>query len=76
MVHFFQKYSNNIYIISGGFQEWILPIVLKYSILKKNVFANKFKFDKNGKIIGYDQKNPLSQGKGKVRIIKKLNLKQ
>ena len=51
------------------------PIVQKYHIIKKNIYANNFTFDKNGNIIGIDTNNPLSKTKGKVEIIKNLKLK-
>ena len=44
---FFINNSKNIYIISGGFKEIILPIVKSYGIKEKNVFANTFKYDNN-----------------------------
>lgn len=72
---FLKKNKDNIYIVSSGFHEIIDPIVLEYGILKKNIFANSFIFDKSEKIIGYDEKNPLSTSKGKVKILKMLGLK-
>tara|TARA_X000000950_G_scaffold97110_1_gene122713 strand:+ start:15316 stop:15963 length:648 start_codon:yes stop_codon:yes gene_type:complete len=72
---FLKKNKDNIYIVSSGFHEIIDPIVLEYGILKKNIFANNFIFDKSEKIIGYDEKNPLSTSKGKVKILKMLGLK-
>jgi len=71
---FFKKYSSNIYIISGGFKEYILPLFKPFGIDKKNIFANQFIFDAQGKIIGFDKKNLLSQDKGKIKQIKALNL--
>ena len=72
---FFKKNKENIYIVSSGFHEMIDPIVQKYHIIKKNIYANNFTFDKNGNIIGIDTNNPLSKTKGKVEIIKNLKLK-
>lgn len=71
---FFKKNKEYIYIVSSGFHEIIDPIVLNYHIPKKNIYANNFFFDGNGKIIGFDKKNPLSKTKGKVEIIKNLKL--
>jgi len=72
---FLKENKNNIYIVSSGFHEIIDPIVLEYDILKKNIYANRFIFDKSDKIIGYDKSNPLSTSKGKVKILKNLELK-
>lgn len=72
---FFKKSGENIYIISGGFKEIIYPIVSKYNIPEKNVFANTLTYDKNGNISGYDKSNLLSQNSGKIKLLKKLGLK-
>jgi D-3-phosphoglycerate dehydrogenase len=72
--NFFEKHGKNIYIISGGFREIICPVVRKYNIPDKNVFANTFTFDKNGVITGFDMTNLLSQDNGKIKQLKKLGL--
>jgi D-3-phosphoglycerate dehydrogenase / 2-oxoglutarate reductase len=71
---FFQRYSNNIYIISNGFKEIIEPIVTEFFIKSENILANAFRFDKEGTIVGFDTDNPLSANGGKVEQLKKLNL--
>tara|TARA_B100001057_G_scaffold81871_1_gene77347 strand:+ start:438 stop:1076 length:639 start_codon:yes stop_codon:yes gene_type:complete len=72
--NFFKTNSDKIFIVSSGFHELIDPIVLKFGIKKEHIFANNFLFkDKN--IVGFDRNNPLSRSKGKVEIIKRLNLK-
>jgi D-3-phosphoglycerate dehydrogenase len=71
---FFQKYSENIYIISHGFKEFIEPIVTAFGIKSENILANEFRFDSAGKIVGFDTDNPLSANGGKVEQLKRLNL--
>ncbi len=71
---FFLKYADNIYIISNGFKEFIEPIVTDFGIKPENILANEFRFDKEGKVIGFDTENPLSANGGKVEQLKKLNL--
>lgn len=71
---FFQTYADHIYIISNGFKEFIEPIVTEFGIKPENILANEFKFDKDGKVIGFDRENPLSANGGKVEQLKKLNL--
>jgi len=73
--NFFSKYGEDIFIISGGFKEIIYPIISKYNIPEKNVFANTFEFDNDGNITGFDKKNLLSQDNGKIKQLKKLGLK-
>jgi D-3-phosphoglycerate dehydrogenase len=71
---FFQKYADNIYIISNGFHAFIDPIVTDFGIKPENIFANRFKFDEAGNVIGFDKENPLSANNGKVEQLKRLNL--
>jgi D-3-phosphoglycerate dehydrogenase len=72
---FFKQHRDNIYIISNGFKEIIIPIVQEYGIKPEHVLANTFKFDHDGKIIGFDEKDELCENQGKVKKIKSLNLK-
>ncbi|WNW01910.1 phosphoglycerate dehydrogenase [Tenacibaculum sp. HL-MS23] len=71
---FFEKFSDDIYVISAGFKEFIDPIVAAYNIPSERVFANSFKFDKNDLIIGFDAENPLSKHDGKIECLQNLNL--
>ncbi len=71
---FFTTYSDNIYIISNGFREFIEPVVTEFGIKKENILANEFTFDSHGKIIGFDKENPLSMNHGKSEQLKRLNL--
>lgn len=71
---FFKKHADEVLIVSGGFKEFITPVVKKFHIKKENIYANTFVFDAAGKIIGYDDQNPLSKEGGKVILIRDLNL--
>lgn len=71
---FFKKHSDDVLIVSGGFKEFIVPVVSSYHIAKENIYANTFIFDSIGKIIGYDETNPLSNEGGKVTLLKELKL--
>jgi D-3-phosphoglycerate dehydrogenase len=64
----------DIYIISNGFKDFVVPIVTSYGIKPENVFANEFEYDESGNIIGFNKENPLSKNNGKPETIKKLNL--
>lgn len=72
---FFEEYKDRIYIISNGFKEFIDPIVSEFGVKEKNVFANRFEFDDEGNIIGFDHDNVLSSNNGKVEQLKRLDLK-
>ena len=71
---FFKKHADDVLIVSGGFKEFITPVVTPYHIPKENIYANTFLFDEAGKITGYDAENPLSDEGGKVKLLKTLNL--
>jgi len=71
---FFVTYSENIYVISNGFREFIVPVVKEFGIKSENTFANDFVFDDKGRIIGFDTNNPLSANHGKSEQIKRLKL--
>ena len=71
---FFDEYHENIYIISNGFKEFIVPIVTELGVKAEHVFANTFKYDREGKIIGFDEDNVLSSNNGKVEMLKTLDL--
>lgn len=71
---FFKNHSDGVLIVSGGFKEFITPVVTEYHIKKENIYANTFVFDDEGNIIGYDRENPLSKEGGKVILLKELNL--
>lgn len=72
---FFEANAQNIYVVSAGFKEFIDPIVTKYGIAPERIYANTFKYDKQGNIIGFDKKNHLSKHNGKIAQVKALNLK-
>jgi D-3-phosphoglycerate dehydrogenase / 2-oxoglutarate reductase len=71
---FLKEYADQIYIISSGFREFIVPIVTELGIREDHVFANTFVFDKAGNIVGCDTENPLATDKGKVKLMRSLNL--
>ena len=71
---FLREYADNILIISGGFKEFIVPIVTSMGIKEANVYANTFIFDAEGNITGVDENNVLAHEKGKVKLLGSLNL--
>ncbi len=72
---FFREHSENIYILSNGFKEFVVPIVTQYGVKADHVYANSFKFDHQDKIVGFDEDNILSRNNGKARQIEQLKLK-
>lgn len=72
---FFRKHADEVLIVSGGFKEFIIPVVSPYHIKKENIYANTFVTTGDGEIIGYDHANPLSEEGGKVKLIRQMALK-
>lgn len=70
---FFKQNSDRIYIISGGFEELILPVVEGFRIPKDHILANKFIFMRD-KVAGFDKTRPTSQAQGKAFAVEALNL--
>lgn len=72
---FFKKHQGRILIVSGGFKEFIAPVVKSYFIEEDCIYANTFIYDKKNNVIGSNEENPLSQEGGKVKLLKQLKLK-
>lgn len=71
---FLKTNRNRIFIVSGGFFEYIWPVVRLYGLKKSNIFANRFIFGSRGEVVGCDQSNPLVKERGKALKVKSLGL--
>jgi len=69
----FAQHSDRIYIISGGFEELIIPIATRLGIPISHVFANRFLYD-GQTVIGFDAARLTSKAGGKVSQIAALRL--
>lgn len=69
---FLKEYNADIYIVSSGFKEFILPITQSLGLKDENVYANTFTFDEEGNITGVDQSNVLAQTGGKIKLMESL----
>jgi D-3-phosphoglycerate dehydrogenase len=58
--------KEHIYIISGGFEEYIKPIIAMIGLMPEHVYANRFIFDGSLNITGYDYTRYTSHSGGKV----------
>jgi len=70
----FKKYADHIYIISGGFMDYIYPVVKKFGIKKENIVANSFLINSRGEICGHEKDNLLTKNQGKAQAAKMLGL--
>lgn len=66
--------SENIYVISGGFKEYIVPVASSLGIIPDHILANTFTTDREGNITGFDADNPLSRQGGKEECLRSLRL--
>jgi D-3-phosphoglycerate dehydrogenase / 2-oxoglutarate reductase len=71
---FIRENAEHIYIVSSGFKDFIVPVAMSMGVLEKNVYANTFTYDADGNITGYDATNLLSMDKGKVKLLRDLDL--
>lgn len=71
---FFENFKEDIYIISAGFREFIIPVVEEYNIDPDHVYANSFVYDEEGNITGYDENNPLAYDHGKSKVLRTMGL--
>jgi len=71
---FFINNPEQIFVISCGFKEFIIPIVADYNITEDRIYANTFEFDEDGFIVGFDNENVLSQHDGKIDCLRNMNL--
>jgi D-3-phosphoglycerate dehydrogenase / 2-oxoglutarate reductase len=73
---FLQEQAGRIYIISGGFREYIVPVVADYGIAADHVLANHFIFAADGVVTGYDTSCPLAHDDGKVKQLAIMQLER
>ena len=66
---FFKSNQKDIYIVSGGFKELIIPTAALLSISASHIFANEIRGG------SFDASNPLAHEGGKVAVVKSLKKK-
>jgi D-3-phosphoglycerate dehydrogenase len=71
---FFKKYRSQIYVLSNGFQEFIVPVLETLGLNAQHIFANSLTLDDRGYVVGFDSRNPLVHQDGKARVLRSLHL--
>lgn len=71
---FFITNAAQIFIISGGFKEMIVPVAKKLGIREDHIFANEFLYDSQGYITDYDASLLTVRDEGKAEQLQALNL--
>lgn len=73
-INFFKNHLNSIYIVSGGFKSIIQSVLNSAFNADWNIYANEFIFDDQDNVMGIEKGNPLSLSRGKVELVRSLNL--
>ena len=71
---FLAAHAADVYVVSSGFREVILPVAKSLGLRPENVYANTLRFDADGFIEGCDWDNPLTADGGKVKVVRGLRL--
>lgn len=71
---FIVSHREQVYVVSNGFKDFIIPVVTHYGLLADQVYANEFKYDETGNVTGFNEEIPLSRSGGKPIVIRDLNL--
>ena len=73
-LRFFRENAGRIVILSGGFREIIAPLAAHLHVPPERVLCNDLTYDAEGRVIGVDEANPLSEAGGKPVVIRALGL--
>lgn len=73
-IDYFRDNKDSIYIISGGFKDFILFVTRELGLHDEQVIANTFVYNDKDEVIGFDQSNPLSGAQGKVNALKSIKI--
>ena len=72
---FFRNHEKCVHVFSGGFRDYIVPVLELYGIPEHNIHANTFTFDPKRRITGFDRENIFAGSGGKAKCLKALGLK-
>ncbi|MFN3353621.1 MAG: phosphoglycerate dehydrogenase, partial [Brevundimonas sp.] len=72
---FFRRHADQVVILSGGFDEIILPVAEALGVPADRVLCNRLRYDAAGAVEGVDDANPLSEENGKPTVIAALGLR-
>ena len=67
-----QRRGVDVFLVSGGFTQMIIPIAKRLSIPVDRVYANTILFDEKGAYRGFDLNAPTSKDGGKTDVIRNL----
>lgn len=62
----------DVFVVSGGFEEVIAPVVLALGVSSEQIRGNRFTYDAAGRVVGVDGASPLAQDGGKIAVARAL----
>lgn len=72
-IAWFEQNRANIYVISGGFEEYIRPTIKLLGLDESQVYANQFTYDYD-QVTGYDATRHAAKAGGKSVQVRELDL--
>lgn len=66
---FFARNEGSVAIVSGGFDEFIMPVAAILGIPRDLIFANAFVFDDSARVVGVDTARATAHAGGKSRVV-------
>jgi D-3-phosphoglycerate dehydrogenase / 2-oxoglutarate reductase len=67
---FFAAHASQVYVVSGGFRECMLPATRLLGITDSHVFGNVFIYDDAGAVMGLDTRIPTCHSGGKADVLR------
>jgi phosphoserine phosphatase len=67
-----QRRAVPVFLVSGGFEPFVLPLAAMLGIAAERVFANRFVFSAAGQFTGFDPQRPTARSGGKAAVLQGL----
>ena len=64
--------GKRLFVFSTGSDEWVRPVTRALQVEDDHVFTNQLLYDDQGRVTGFDEKNPLFLSVGKGYIVEQL----
>ncbi len=68
-----QDQAEHLHVVSGGFVDWIAPVLTPLGFRAEHIHANVLCWD-GDVCVGFDQDHPLSRNGGKPEVVQQLGL--
>ncbi len=68
--HWLKDHGHTVYIVTGGFEEYVGPVARALQIPDDRCLANRFVFDDAGYVVGVDEKSLLWTNDGKAPALR------